>query len=102
MPGRRPRRRSAPSPASATGTGRWPARAPCAQCSMGPMRILDQQIMNRVFAVTDELPLDREALQVELVLEGAGKVERTPAAKVVITLPHTHDLQPSLPPLPTQ
>ena len=39
------------------------------------MRTLDQPTMNRVFAVTDEVPIDREALQVALVLEGEGKVE---------------------------
>jgi hypothetical protein len=60
------------------------------------MRTLDQQIMNRVFAVTDELPLDREALQVALVLEGEGKVERTAGGKVAITLPDTDDLEPFL------
>ena len=67
---------------------------------MGPMRILDQRIMNQVFAVTDELPLDREALQVELVLEGEGRVERTPAGKLAITLPDTDDLEPFLAALP--
>jgi hypothetical protein len=56
------------------------------------MRILDQQIMNRVFAVTDEVPIDREAMQVALVLEGEGKVERTAAGKLAITLPDTDDL----------
>ena len=56
--------------------------------------------MNQVFAVTDEIPLDREALQVELVLEGEGKVERTPAGKVAITLPDTDDLEPFLATLP--
>jgi len=60
------------------------------------MRILDQQIMNRVFAVTDEVPVDREALQVALVLEGEGKIERTAAGKVAITLPDTDDLEPFL------
>jgi hypothetical protein len=63
---------------------------------MAPMRILDQQIMNRVFAVTDELPLSRESVQVALVLEGAGKVERTAAGKLAITLPDTDDLEPFL------
>lgn len=52
--------------------------------------------MNRVFAVTDEVPVDREALQVALVLEGEGKIERTPAGKLSITLPDTDDLEPFL------
>jgi hypothetical protein len=60
------------------------------------MRILDQQMMNQVFAVTDEVPVDREALQVALVLEGEGKVERTAAGKIAITLPDTPDLGPFL------
>jgi hypothetical protein len=60
------------------------------------MRILDQQIMNRIFAVTDEVPVDREALQVALVLEGEGKIERTAAGKLAITLPDTDDLDPFL------
>jgi hypothetical protein len=60
------------------------------------MRILDQQIMNRVFAVTDEVPIERESLQVALVLEGEGKVERTAAGKIAITLPDTDDLEPFL------
>jgi hypothetical protein len=63
---------------------------------MLPMRILDQQIMGRVFDVTDELPLSREAIEVALVLEGAGKVERTPAGKFAITLPDADDLGPFL------
>jgi hypothetical protein len=63
---------------------------------MGLMRILDQQIMNRVFAVTDEVPIDREALQVALVLEGDGKIARTAAGKLAITLPDTDDLDPFL------
>jgi hypothetical protein len=63
---------------------------------MRPMRILDQQMMGRVFAVTDEIPVSREALQVALVLEGEGRVERTPAGKLAITLPDADDLEPFL------
>ena len=51
---------------------------------MAPMRILDQQIMNRVFAVTDEIPLSRESVQVALVLEGEGTVERTAAVPTAV------------------
>ena len=60
------------------------------------MRILDQQTMGRVFAVTDEVPVSREALQVALVFEGEGSVERTKAGKFAITLPDTDDLEPFL------
>ena len=52
--------------------------------------------MNRVFAVTDEVPVDRESLQVALVLEGEGKIERPPAGKLALTLPDTDDLEPFL------
>jgi hypothetical protein len=63
---------------------------------MRPVRVIDQQIMNRLFAVTDEVPVDREALQVPLVMEGEGKVERTRSGKLEITLPDTDDLGPFL------
>jgi hypothetical protein len=63
---------------------------------MAAMRTLDQQIMNRLFAVTDEVPIDREALEVALVLEGEGKVERTARGKIAITLPDMADLEPFL------
>lgn len=64
------------------------------------MRVIDQQIMNRLFEVTDEIPVDREALQVPLVMEGEGKVARTKAGKIEITLPDTDDLGPFLATLP--
>jgi hypothetical protein len=60
------------------------------------MRVIDQQIMNRLFEVTDEIPVDREALQVPLVMEGEGRVARTKAGKIEITLPDTDDLDPFL------
>jgi hypothetical protein len=63
---------------------------------MPPMRLLDQRIMSLVFTVTDDLPLSREAIEVALVLEGDGRVERTPAGKFAITLPDADDLEPFL------
>jgi len=60
------------------------------------MRVLDPQIMNRVFAVIDEIPLSREAIQVPLVLQGEGKVERLKNGRFEITLPDTDDLGPFL------
>lgn len=60
------------------------------------MRILDQHVMNQVFAVTDDIPIDRESLQVALVLEGEGKIERTKTGKLALTLPDTDDLEPFL------
>ena len=64
------------------------------------MRVLTLQIMNQLFEVTDALELSREAIQVPLVLEGEGKVQRLKSGKVEITLPDTDDLGPFLAMLP--
>lgn len=64
------------------------------------MRVIDQKIMNRLFEVTDEIPIEREAIQVPLVMEGEGKVVRTKSGKLEITLPDTDDLGPFLASLP--
>lgn len=64
------------------------------------MRVIDQTIMNRLFEVTDEIPLDREALQVPLVMEGEGKVARLKSGRIEITLPDADDLGPFLALLP--
>ncbi|HWN45460.1 MAG TPA: hypothetical protein VNW71_24755 [Thermoanaerobaculia bacterium] len=64
------------------------------------MRVLTPQIMNQLFEVTDALELSREAIQVPLVLEGVGKVQRLKSGKIEITLPDTDDLGPFLSSLP--
>jgi hypothetical protein len=64
------------------------------------MRVLTPQIMNQLFEVTDALELSREAIQVPLVLEGEGKVQRLKSGKIEITLPDTEDLGPFLALLP--
>ncbi|HEX9942933.1 MAG TPA: hypothetical protein VGG03_13020 [Thermoanaerobaculia bacterium] len=64
------------------------------------MRVVDQRIMNRLFEVTDEVPIDREAIQVPLVMEGEGRVVKTPRGKFEITLPDADDLGPFLASLP--
>lgn len=64
------------------------------------MRVLTPQIMNQLFEVTDALELSREAIQVPLVLEGEGKVQRLKNGKIEITLPDTDDLGPFLALLP--
>ena len=56
------------------------------------MRIINQNIMNQLFATTDEIPLDREAVQVPLAMEGEGRVARTAKGKIEITLPDAEDL----------
>jgi hypothetical protein len=64
------------------------------------MRIVDQRIMNQLFSVTDEIPVDREALQVPLLMEGDGRVARTSKGRIEITLPDADDLGPFLAALP--
>jgi hypothetical protein len=64
------------------------------------MRVIDQSIMNRLFEVTDEIPLDREAIEVPLLMQGDGKVGRTQKGKIEITFPDTEDLGPFLAALP--
>ena len=64
------------------------------------MRVLTPQIMSQVFEVTDALELSREAIQVPLVLEGEGKVQRLKSGRIEITLPDTDDLGPFLASLP--
>lgn len=64
------------------------------------MRLLEQRSMQRLFEVTDELPLDREAIEVPLEMTGEGAVERLPSGKVRITLPDADDLGPFLATLP--
>ena len=64
------------------------------------MRVIGQAVMNQLFEVTDEIPLDREALQVPLVMEGDGKVVRLKNGRIEITLPDTEDLGPFLASLP--
>lgn len=64
------------------------------------MRLLDQQSMQRLFEVTDEIPLDREEIEVPLEMTGDGAVELLPNGKVRITLPAADDLAPFLSTLP--
>ena len=64
------------------------------------MRVLTPQIMNQLFEVTDALELSREAIQVPLLLEGEGKIQRLKSGKIEITLPDTDDLGPFLSALP--
>jgi hypothetical protein len=64
------------------------------------MRVVDQQVMNRLFEVTDEIPVDREAIEVPLVMAGEGRVEKNRRGKFEITLPDADDLGPFLAALP--
>ena len=56
--------------------------------------------MQRLFEVTDEIPLDREEVEVLLERQGDGAVERLAGGKVRITLPDADDLGPFLEGLP--
>lgn len=56
--------------------------------------------MQRLFAVTDELGLDREEIEVPLEMRGDGAVERLESGTLRITLPDTDDAGPFLESLP--
>jgi hypothetical protein len=64
------------------------------------VRVVDQSIMNRLFEVTDEIDVDREAIQVPLVMVGEGSVARAKNGRIEITLPDADDLGPFLAALP--
>lgn len=64
------------------------------------MRIIDQQIMNQLFEVTDEIPVDREAITVPLEMQGEGDARRLPNGRLEIVLPDSDDLGPFLADLP--
>ncbi|HXU34113.1 MAG TPA: hypothetical protein VN851_26365 [Thermoanaerobaculia bacterium] len=64
------------------------------------MRILTQEAMQRLFEVIDEIPLDREAVQVPLAMEGLGSVAKLVNGKVEVVLPDTDDLSDFLAQLP--
>ncbi len=64
------------------------------------MRLLDQKAMQQLFEVTDELEIDREALEVPLAMTGDGDVERLSGGKLRVTLPDADDLGPFLAALP--
>jgi hypothetical protein len=66
------------------------------------MKLLSQDAMQRLFEVTDELEIDREAIEVPLEMRGDGAVERLPSGKVRITLPDADDLGPFLDRLPAR
>lgn len=64
------------------------------------MRLLDQRSMQQLFEVTDQLEIDREAIEAPLEMAGEGDVERLPGGKLRITLPDADDLGPFLEALP--
>jgi hypothetical protein len=64
------------------------------------VRMLTQEAMQLLFEVIDEIPLDREAVQVPLAMEGQGSVERLAGGKVEIVLPDADDLGDFLARLP--
>ena len=56
------------------------------------MRMLTQGAMQQLFEVIDEIPLDREAVQVPLAMEGEGSIALLANGKVEIVLPDADDL----------
>lgn len=63
---------------------------------MGPITMAE---MNRIFAVTDELGLSREALVVPLEPVGEGEVRKMAGGKIWIAIPETIPLEEWLPAL---
>jgi hypothetical protein len=61
-----------------------------------PLRLVDQRTMLRIFAVTDELGVSREALRVQLLCEGAGRVRALEDGIWEIVVPEEGDLAPFL------
>lgn len=55
--------------------------------------------MNAIFAVVDGLELSRESIQVPLLPEGSGRVDRTPTGKIEIVVPANRPLVDWLPEL---
>ena len=66
------------------------------------MRPISQAIMNQVFAVTDEIPMSREAIRIPLAMTGEGSVVKGADGRFEITLPDTDDLGPFLEALPAK
>lgn len=64
------------------------------------MRLLTQAVMNRLFEVTDEIPVDREQIAVPLEMQGDGAVRRAGGGRYEIVLPDSDDLEPFLARLP--
>lgn len=48
--------------------------------------------MNRIFDVVDDLEISRESIQVELLPEGDGAIEKLATGKIRIVLPASNDL----------
>ncbi|NJL27901.1 MAG: hypothetical protein HC897_08375 [Thermoanaerobaculia bacterium] len=66
------------------------------------MEIVTQQVMTRLFEVTDAIGLDREALTVPLAMEGEGRVTRLKSGRFEIALPAGEALAPFLAELPAR
>lgn len=64
------------------------------------MDVVDPQVMQRVFEVTDDLGIHRESIQVPLAMEGDGSVHRLPNDKWEIRLPARDGLDGFLADLP--
>ena len=66
------------------------------------MRIVDQHVMNRLFEVTDDIPIDREAITVPLEMQGDGDIRHLSNGKIEIVLPDVDDLTVFLAQLPAR
>ena len=58
---------------------------------------LQMEEMNQVFDVVDSLEISREAIEVELLPAGDGRIERLENGKVRIILPESSNLEGWMP-----
>jgi len=61
-----------------------------------PLRLVDQRTMEKIFAVTDDAGIDREAIRVPLAGEGAGRFHRSADGVWEIVVPASGALDPFL------
>lgn len=61
-----------------------------------PLRLVDQRTMEKIFAVTDEAGIDREAIRVPLAGEGDGRFHRGSDGRWEIVVPGSGSLEPFL------
>lgn len=64
-----------------------------------PPAPIDMATMQRIFEIVDDLEISRESIQVPLVPEGNGSVERLPGDRIEIVVPADTPLTDWLPEL---
>jgi hypothetical protein len=59
-----------------------------------PLRIVDQELMERIFEIVDAHWVSRESIRVPLAGEGEGRIRLLPNDVWEIVLPERGDLEP--------